>query len=113
MDQLIWIVVALIALLGLIAVIVVRSKEKVQPNYRAFFIIGLSWIPLGIATKNPAFTALGVVFMVLGLKNRDKWKDRVKFSELPSRLKWTKAIVIGTFVLLTIIVFIYYFFYTV
>jgi asparagine N-glycosylation enzyme membrane subunit Stt3 len=33
------------------------------------------WLPLGIALKNPAFFIMGVVFMIVGLANRKKWKD--------------------------------------
>ena len=40
-----------------------------------FFPLG---IPLFIATENPGlmgFSILGIIYMSIGLANRDKWKD--------------------------------------
>ena len=49
-------------------------------NYKAFFILGTSFLPLGIvlsvATENPGLmgiSGLGVAYIAIGLKNRDKW----------------------------------------
>ncbi|HAW51423.1 MAG TPA: hypothetical protein DCX54_03695 [Flavobacteriales bacterium] len=70
-----WIVFGLLILGLLVVIFVYRKNKKIPTNYRAWFIIGITWIPLGIATKNYAFLAIGVVFMVLGLKHRDKWKE--------------------------------------
>jgi len=51
-----------------------------EPNYKAFFIMGITFLSLGItlsaATENPGLigiSGLGVAYLVLGLKNRDKW----------------------------------------
>jgi len=49
-------------------------------DYRALFILGLSFIPVGIigvTLLNVGFLGilgLGVVYMVTGLANRDKWQ---------------------------------------
>lgn len=65
-----------------------RSKKEInkkEPNYQVFFIIGFIWIPVGIVfmiTINPvlgvAFMGLGVSYIAIGLRNRDKW-DKKKF----------------------------------
>lgn len=51
-----------------------------EPNYKAFFIIGTSFLSLGIvlsaATENPGLigiSGLGAAYIAIGLKNRDKW----------------------------------------
>ncbi|KUO39137.1 MAG: hypothetical protein AVW05_04670 [Hadesarchaea archaeon DG-33] len=57
-----------------------KSKET---DYRAFFIMGISFLPLGIVMTitigNPGMlglTALGIIYMIMGLANRDKWKKK-------------------------------------
>lgn len=46
-----------------------------REDYRTYFIVGISFIPIGIATDNMAFTALGIIFMIIGLTNRNKWQE--------------------------------------
>jgi hypothetical protein len=85
-----WIIITII--LGAIAVIVgvfvlfVMQKKKKEgtykePDYRVFFIIGISFLPLGIvltfAVGNPGFIGfmgLGIAYIAIGLANKDKWK---------------------------------------
>ena len=41
--------------------------HKADPRvYRAFFILGLAFLPIGLVTS-PAFLAIGVTFFVIGL----------------------------------------------
>ena len=86
-----WIIFTII--LGLIASIVgvfvlfIMKKNKIEgtykePDYRAFFIMGISFLPLGIVLSfiigNPGFigfTGLGAFYIVFGLANKDKWKN--------------------------------------
>lgn len=67
----------------LIAILVSKRKNKGEPadtNYRAFFILGISFVPLGIvfsSVTSPGFlgiTGLGIVYMIIGLANKDKWR---------------------------------------
>ena len=84
-----WILLTII--LGIIAVIVgvfvlfVMQKKKKEgtykePDYRAFFIMGICFLPMGIiftTAISPAFIsflALGIIYMSIGLANKDKWK---------------------------------------
>jgi hypothetical protein len=60
----------------LLAVVLWKKKGKTEPSetdYRTFFIIGAAFFPIGIATKNPGLWSLGLIFMILGAANRDKW----------------------------------------
>jgi hypothetical protein len=51
-----------------------------EPDYQAFFIMGVCLFPIGIifmTTVSPAFigfAGMGVCYMAIGLANRDKWK---------------------------------------
>ena len=49
------------------------NKDKRAPNYQALFVIGIALLPVGIATANPAFLAIGLIFLLIGLTNRKKW----------------------------------------
>jgi hypothetical protein len=53
---------------------IMKSKpQQRKVNYRAFFILGITFFPIGIATANPAFMTLGLVFLAISLKNRENW----------------------------------------
>ena len=86
-----WILITI--LLGIIAVIIgvivfftLRKNQKEgitrEVDYRAFFIMGISFLPMGIiftATINPGFIGfigMGIIYMAIGLANRDKWKKK-------------------------------------
>jgi flagellar basal body-associated protein FliL len=86
----IWILISIF--LFIIAVIIgiivfftfrINQKEGVkrEVDYRAFFIIGISFLPLGIVLTfvvgNPGFIGfmgLGIAYIAIGLTNKDKWK---------------------------------------
>ena len=85
-----WIIITLVLagimlVLGVIVIFVMqkKSKRKKETDYRALYSIGFVFIPAGIAlmiaTKNPGLlgiTALGIVYMSIGLANKDKWKKK-------------------------------------
>ena len=102
-----WIIIAMIAVLVVVlaAVFMLRKEKGNQPDYRVFFILGVTWLPLSIATDNTAFLGLGAIFMVLGLANRDKWKEQPKFSEMPEEKRRLKiGLIIGLTLLLALAV---------
>ena len=98
-------VAVLIILIGTIFVIFSltgRVKPR-EPDYRAFFDMGLVWIALGLPLKNPALWIMGLVFLAVGLKNKKKWKDRAGWKDLPRaqrNLKLALLIVLGLMVIL-------------
>ena len=94
---------------AVVTLIVNRKKERREPDYRTFFIIGCSWIPLGIATKNSAFWIMGIVFMIIGLVNKEKWKKEKKLSELDPKERMFKIVtisILGAMVLLGLVAFL-------
>lgn len=54
-------------------------KQKYELNYRLFFIFGIIWFPLGIVfyntTKNIGFLIMGLIFLIIGIVNKEKWKE--------------------------------------
>jgi len=66
-------------IIGLLIVLFVQFKKgKYQPNYRLFFILGTTWVPVGVIfyinTRNIGFFVMGLIFLILGLINKDKWE---------------------------------------
>jgi hypothetical protein len=89
------IILSIIIVLAVLFIIMrILSKEPHRPNYKAFFIMGITWIPLGIVLENHGFWGIGLVFMIIGIVNRSKWKDEPKWSELTPEAKRTKLMMI-------------------
>jgi hypothetical protein len=66
---------------GAILLIKWKSGYRREVNYRALYIIGITFLPAGIAlsasTRNPGFfgmSGLGAAYLAIALVNRDKWK---------------------------------------
>ena len=86
------VILAIAVATGILAASMVRKRKKEgelqEPNYRVFFIIGISWVPFSIASMLVSFVlqipfyihfplfVLGLVYLIVGLKNRDKWKRK-------------------------------------
>ena len=56
------------------------SSRKKEPNYRALFVIGLSFTGAGISLAAAgliitgiSILAVGIVFIIVGITNRKKW----------------------------------------
>jgi len=81
---------AVLVLVGVVLVLVLwkrrRTGQPKEPNYRAFFVMGIAFLPAGAALMIvysmtgmpfvvgfPLF-AIGLVYLIIGLANRDKWK---------------------------------------
>jgi LPXTG-motif cell wall-anchored protein len=84
-ETIVFILLAIGILVSIISVFFVRRKRKLdgfeETNYKAFFILGITFLPLGIVlsitTDNPGFigmSGLGAVYMIIGLSNKEKWK---------------------------------------
>ena len=72
---------------GILAIFMVRKREKGEKqvvNYRAFLMMGIIWVPFSIVLmvvsfilQIPFYTgfpllALGLVYLIIGLKNRNR-----------------------------------------
>jgi len=77
---------AIATIIGVLLLYIMQKKKKEgtfkEPDYRAFFIMGICFLPMGIIftfSVNPGFVGfigLGIIYMALGLANRDKWKKK-------------------------------------
>jgi hypothetical protein len=79
MESIPWILITIVLILIIsFAFFVVNSKKKgrKETDYRIFFIIGATFIPIGIATDNQAFFILGLVFIAISLINKDRWEKK-------------------------------------
>jgi beta-lactamase regulating signal transducer with metallopeptidase domain len=102
------VVAAIIIGLGIFMAIRVRRTNE-RPNYRAWLIIGLSWIPLGIATKNPFFYIVGAAFIIISLLNKDKWREEKKWSEHTRAEKILKIVLVSIVAIMLIAMVIIFF----
>jgi len=85
------IIVGLILVVALIVLMLWKRKKEGKPketNYRAFFILGITFLPAGIIYEvvfllsgttvflilGLSFIAMGLSYLAIGLANKDKWK---------------------------------------
>ena len=83
-------VASVIAAIAMVMALRTRKKtaNKAETNYRVFFIIGviitptgLTWMVISFLTElhvtiGLPFFILGIVYLTIGLNNRDKWNKQ-------------------------------------
>ena len=85
-------IASILVLVGVVALVLIwkrrRDGKPSEPNYRAFFMMGTVWFPVGLASMiiflflDVSFVvglpllAMGVIYLSIGLANRDKWNTR-------------------------------------
>jgi uncharacterized membrane protein HdeD (DUF308 family) len=95
MNDFPWIIAVIIiglVLLGIIVAFMFTKRQKSKPranHYRTLFILGITFLPLGILYEivffvsgtivflvlGLAFVGMGLPYLVIGLANRDKWQN--------------------------------------
>lgn len=107
-----WILISVLVIIILLAVVavIVKRKKKTPPDYYTFFILGITWVPLGFALEYHGFTVMGLVFMTIGLLNKDKWKKNHrpwdKLSKEERKIKIFLIIALGVLVILGLAAFL-------
>ncbi|NIP40455.1 MAG: hypothetical protein GTN39_02965 [Candidatus Aenigmarchaeota archaeon] len=103
-DIFIWISVAIVALilviLCVVAVLWKRRKGTLgeEPDYRAFFYMGLVWMIVGsgfMFYNSFAFNglfALGFIFFIMGAANKNKWKKKSPFTR-NQKMAWISVLI--------------------
>jgi hypothetical protein len=102
--------IAVLAILFVVIVLYMRKGQKREPDYRAFFILGIAFLPIGIATDNPGLWGMGTIFMVIGLVNRGKWGKEPEWSELSPGSRRVKLVIIGGLTVLLLATLFFYIF---
>jgi cytochrome bd-type quinol oxidase subunit 1 len=111
-----WILVSIIITILILAILAIftfkRKGWNREVDYRSYFNMGIVWLPLGIIFyaifKNLVgawFFIIGLVYIAIGLKNKDKWGKPQKISPVYQKALMM-AVILGVFFLvLGIIVF--------
>lgn len=86
--------VGILLLVLLLLVFYLKRGEKHVPDYRTFFILGITWFPLGFVLDNSFFWIAGLSFMSIGLANVKKWQKPKPWAELTKAERRSKKIVI-------------------
>ena len=78
-DRMVWVLVSLgilallVAFFGIFVWNMRKKGWKHETDYKAFFVMGVVWFPLGLLFDMPFFFILGLAYMAIGLANKDKW----------------------------------------
>lgn len=76
-----------------------KRKYKRPTDFRAVFVMGVAFISIGAASNNALIPA-GIIFKLVGLKNRSKWKaNRFRWSDLSAEEKRVKIIFLSIILL--------------
>ena len=76
MPYLVFTVVIALLLVALLIYVVTRKRGgSMEPDYRTLFILGIIWLPVGLATDSSVFFVLGITFMAVGLAYKSKWRE--------------------------------------
>jgi hypothetical protein len=87
-------VMSLLLVIGIVVtlllIVILRKRKRAgkagETDYKAFFIMGIAFLPTGLAMMIMYFlaevpfeiglplVALGLIYLIIGLANRDKWK---------------------------------------
>jgi len=95
MPPFILITIFLLILIGLIFSIYafkVQKKHHRRADYYNFFMMGIIWLGAGIPLKMYPLSAMGLIFMILGLSHKKDWKknhlDWTDLSDEEKKMRW-------------------------
>jgi hypothetical protein len=106
-----WLMMSILVLLILFFIIFlfISRKNKRPPDYYALFVIGLSWMAIGLPLENHILFIMGVLFTAIGLINKDRWKkNSITWEKLKKEEKIVKGFLVfglTVFVVVGLIVF--------
>jgi branched-subunit amino acid ABC-type transport system permease component len=112
----IWLLVSIIgALIIVLAIVflVMRRKEHREPDYRAFFILGVLWIVIGLVEYFTSrdvsiFFLMGLVFLTIGLSHKNRWgKPRQLLNEKQKKMQKIIMIFVTVLVVLGLVLFLF------
>ena len=115
MSSIPWVIISIgvfIVLLGILTVLMLRRKKRMPTDYYSIFILGICLIPVGIPTGNYAISLLGLIYAIIGLKNRGKWKkNRFNWKKMKKDDRRIYVIMMGVLLFMLIAGVALFFFY--
>ena len=97
------ILIMIIILFLLFLAIKLSQGKKHKTDYKGLFVIGIIWLPFGIIFNNYALLIISIIFITLGLINKDKWKSRKEIlSNMTEHEKKLRFWIIGILTLILI-----------
>jgi len=110
-----WILVSIalaVIILAILGILIMKKKGwKREVDYRNYFTMGIVWLPFGIIflifgnTTGTLFLLMGVVFLSIGLKNRDKWGKPQKVSPKSQKMLMISVLIGVVALIVGILVF--------
>ena len=105
-----WVLVSIaigIVVLLILGIFVLKRKDwKREVDYRTYFNMGIIWLPLGIvfyllfgSMIGLWFILMGLVYLSIGLKNKDKWGKPQQVSPTYQKIMMT-AVAVGVILLI-------------
>lgn len=81
-------VICILIAAALILIIAKRGKSvSGENNYRALFVMGIIWLPIGIATSYYLLSVMGFIFMMIGIAHRKSWIEEKKWQNMSNKEK--------------------------
>ena len=79
-----------------------KHRQQIVPDYRALFVLGIVFLPLGVPSGNWGLSIMGAAFLVAGIRHRDKWGKHTKWADFPPELKKMKILFAGALAILAL-----------
>ncbi len=90
---------AVVSIAAISVTIYMKRKYQRPTDYRSIFYVGVVLMITSLA-GNTSLVAVGVIFTILGLKNKSKWEEnRFRWSQLSKEEKNMKIIFLTIFLL--------------
>ena len=126
MNSIPWVLVGIVVGLVVLAIgMVVAFRKRKEPrrvDYRNFFVMGVIWIvfapiiaflpwilhheePVQLIPMGFVFFAMGIPYVIIGLRNRDKWGKQVEPPPRANKIVLGLVVILGILSLLGLVAF--------
>ncbi len=91
-----------VVLVGFMIVAGRKHRQQIVPDYRAMFVLGIVFLPLGIPSGNWGLSVMGAAFLVAGIRHRDKWGKHTRWADYPPERKRMKIFFLSALAILAL-----------
>ena len=123
MNGIPWVLVGIVVGIVVLAIgMVVAFRKRKEPrrvDYRNYFVMGVIWLlfapvmvllPWILHGEEPFFMGffflvMGIAYMIIGLRNRDKWGKQVEPSPRANKIVLGLVVILGILSLLGLVAF--------